>query len=381
MKQIIIEADGGSRGNPGPAGSGVVLYDAATKGILAEAAVFIGVATNNVAEYRAILTGVELANEIDSDAELIIRMDSKLVVEQMSGRWKIKHDNMADLSEQVSAALGSRKHSFEWIPREKNQKADSLANEAMDTEKTSIRKFTETTSLTDVEYNKELPSSVRAPRDVKHELTTVILVRHGRTSLTESNRLSGRGGLDPELSDLGRADAQAVAQELANFSKAKPFAHLPKPTKVLSSPLLRTRQTAQAISQELGLTSEVLEEVAEISFGEWDGHTNAEVEQKWPELFSNWRGDIQMSPPGGESLAAFDARVMQGFQKIVTDFEGETVVLVSHVMPIRGFVRKAMTADWDAYWRVSVAPCSITVLRFWGDEAAEVACVNYSGHL
>ena len=381
MNQIIIEADGGSRGNPGPAGSGVVLYDAITKQILAEAAVYLGVATNNVAEYRAILTGVELANQIDSNAELVIRMDSKLVVEQMSGRWKIKHESMAELSEQVSDALGNRKHSFEWIPRELNTKADSLANEAMDSEATSIRNYSNSTSAGDAEYNKTLPSSVRAPRDVKSKLTTLILVRHGRTELTESNRLSGRGGLDPSLSDLGLADAKAVAMELGKFSTGRPFTQLPRPTVVLSSPLARTQQTAAEIAGKLGLEVSVLEEAAEISFGDWDGHTNAEVEQKWPELFARWRGEINMRPPGGESLAEFDDRVIRGFNKIIADFEGETVVLVSHVMPIRGLVRKAMAADWDAYWRVSVAPCSITVLRFWGDEAAEVACVNYSGHL
>ena len=380
MRQIIIEADGGSRGNPGPAGSGVALFNAETGELIAEAALFIGVATNNVAEYRAILAGVELANEIDQTAELIIRMDSKLVVEQMSGRWKIKHENMAELSAQVTKALGSRKHSFEWIPREQNTKADALANEAMDSEETSIRKFFEG-NRPDIELNKSLPSSVRAPRGVSEKLTTLILVRHGRTELTESNRLSGKGGIDPSLSELGLNDAKAVAEELAKFSKSRPFINSPAPTKIISSPLTRTRQTAEAIATRLGLSVDTLDEVAEISFGEWDGHTNEEVEKLWPELFERWRGDIEMNPPGGESLVEFDERVISGFQKIVANNAGETVVLVSHVMPIRGLVRKAMAADWDAYWRVNVAPCSITILRFWGNQAAEVACVNYSGHL
>jgi len=381
MRQIVIEADGGSRGNPGPAGSGVILYDAASQEVLAEAAVYIGIATNNVAEYRAILVGVELANQLDANAELVIRMDSKLVVEQMSGRWKIKHENMAELSELVGKALGTRKYSFEWIPRELNTKADSLANQAMDSEQTSIRNFAKPEVAADPEYNKSQPSSVRAPRDIKHKLTTVILVRHGRTELTETNRLSGRDGADPSLSESGLLDAKAVANELAKFSIAKPFDNLPRPTVLLSSPLSRTKQTAAEIALKLDLEITILPEAAEISFGEWDGHTNAEVEQKWPELFARWRGDIEMRPPGGESLAEFDGRVLTGFNKIVTEYEGESVVLVSHVMPIRGLVRKAMAAQWEAYWRVSVAPCSITVLRFWGEEAAEIACVNYSGHL
>lgn len=193
--RVLIEADGGSRGNPGPAGSGAVLVDFDSGAVLAEIALFIGVATNNVAEYRAVLAAIELANEIAPDAKLLVRMDSKLVVEQMSGRWKIKHEGMQDLSAQMNRAIGSRDVTFEWIPREQNSKADSLANEAMDAESSVIRKFvgepgTSTINVVtlasqvtaaDLEYNPELPSSVRAPRDVTKKLTTVILVRHGRT--------------------------------------------------------------------------------------------------------------------------------------------------------------------------------------------------------
>ncbi|MEI7419934.1 MAG: reverse transcriptase-like protein, partial [Actinomycetes bacterium] len=113
---VIIEADGGSRGNPGPAGSGAVLIDQVSGSIIAELAIFIGIATNNVAEYRAVLAAVELANELVPEAALLVRMDSKLVVEQMSGRWKIKNEGMQDLSVQMISAIGSRKIKFEWIP-------------------------------------------------------------------------------------------------------------------------------------------------------------------------------------------------------------------------------------------------------------------------
>ncbi|NBQ98825.1 MAG: reverse transcriptase-like protein, partial [Microbacteriaceae bacterium] len=218
MTQIVlIEADGGSRGNPGPAGSGAVLIDFDSGAILAEIALFIGVATNNVAEYKAVLAAIELANEIAPEAKLLVRMDSKLVVEQMSGRWKIKNEGMQELSVLMAKAIGSRDVTFEWIPREQNSKADSLANEAMDAESSVTRKFvgepgTSTINVVtlaskntaaDLEYNPELPSSVRAPRNVTKKLTTVILVRHGRTALTETHKLSGRGGEDPQLSELG----------------------------------------------------------------------------------------------------------------------------------------------------------------------------------
>ena len=395
-KRVIIEADGGSRGNPGPAGSGAVLIDHETGSILAEIALFIGVATNNVAEYRAVLAAVELANEIVPEAELRVRMDSKLVVEQMSGRWKIKNEGMQELSTQMAAAIGSRVISFEWIPREQNTKADALANEAMDAESSVIRKFigepgtatinivTEATKTTaaDLEYNPELPSSVRAPRDVTKKLTTVILVRHGRTLLTETHKISGRGGEDPQLSALGREDATLVAGELVKVGQTGQFAKILKPTAVISSPIARTRETAQIIADRLGLKVSTNDEIAEIAFGDWDGHTNQEVAANWPELYNQWRGDVKIAPPGGgESLEQFDERVQQGRRTILEQFEGQTVVVVSHVMPIRGFIKAAIDANWPAYWRISVAPCSITVLRFWGDEAAEVTVINHTSHL
>ncbi|MHB1235751.1 MAG: reverse transcriptase-like protein, partial [Microbacteriaceae bacterium] len=102
---LIVEADGGSRGNPGTAGSGSIVIDAASGEVLAEIGHYLGVATNNVAEYHGLLNGVKKAIELDPDAELHVRMDSKLVIEQMSGRWKIKHPDMAELAAQARQLL------------------------------------------------------------------------------------------------------------------------------------------------------------------------------------------------------------------------------------------------------------------------------------
>jgi len=131
-RELIIEADGGSRGNPGQAGSGAVVIDASTGELLAEIGRYVGVASNNVAEYRGMIAGVEAALSIDPDAVLRIRMDSKLVVEQMSGRWKIKHPAMAELAAEARQLLTGTPVAFQWIPREQNSRADRLANEAMD---------------------------------------------------------------------------------------------------------------------------------------------------------------------------------------------------------------------------------------------------------
>ena len=129
---LVIEADGGSRGNPGLAGSGSVVIDRATGEVLAEVGRYLGHASNNVAEYTALVEGVRKALEIDPEAELHVRMDSKLVVEQMSGRWKIKHPDMAELAAEARGLLIGTPVRFEWIPRLSNARADRLANLAMD---------------------------------------------------------------------------------------------------------------------------------------------------------------------------------------------------------------------------------------------------------
>ncbi|MDK1343806.1 bifunctional RNase H/acid phosphatase [Streptomyces sp. 378] len=132
MREFIVEADGGSRGNPGPAGYGAVVSDAATGETLRETAEYIGVATNNVAEYRGLLAGLRAAHALDPAATVHVRMDSKLVVEQMSGRWKIKHPDMKPLAAQAARVFPPGRVTYEWMPRERNKHADRLANEAMD---------------------------------------------------------------------------------------------------------------------------------------------------------------------------------------------------------------------------------------------------------
>ncbi len=131
-RELVVEADGGSRGNPGPAAGGAVVIDPTTGEVVAELGVWVGTASNNVAEYRGMIEGVRAAIALDGDAELTVRMDSKLVVEQMMGRWKIKHPSMAELAAEARQVLTGTPVRFEWIPRAQNSRADVLANEAMD---------------------------------------------------------------------------------------------------------------------------------------------------------------------------------------------------------------------------------------------------------
>ena len=130
-RYLIIEADGGARGNPGPAAYGCVVRDGTTGALLAERAEYLGVTTNNVAEYTGLLTGLRLCATL-GDVRVDVRLDSKLVVEQMTGRWKIKHENMRALATQARAAIDPARVRYQWIPRERNKDADRLVNESLD---------------------------------------------------------------------------------------------------------------------------------------------------------------------------------------------------------------------------------------------------------
>lgn len=264
---LIVEADGGSRGNPGPAGSGAVVIDADTGEVILEIARFIGVATNNVAEYLALKSGLEGALQINPAARILVRMDSKLVIEQMSGTWKIKHPDMIQLAAEVQNISRGHDIKFMWIPREENSRADALANKAMDESGDStVSSEGEILRSPVAEFNQTAPSSVRAPGNVTAPLTTVVLIRHGRTHLTESKRISGRGGENPKLSDLGRIDARMAAQAVAQIGKTGPWSFLNPVSAIVASPIQRTLDTANIIANEVGLSVSTNDNIAEISF-------------------------------------------------------------------------------------------------------------------
>ena len=132
--KLIIEADGGSRGNPGPAAYGCLVKDAQTNEVLFKEGKTLGVTTNNVAEYSGLVAALVAAHEIDPNAQIEVRMDSKLVVEQMSGNWKIKHENMKGLVEKARNAFAQSQVKYVWVPREDNLEADTLLNIALDAE-------------------------------------------------------------------------------------------------------------------------------------------------------------------------------------------------------------------------------------------------------
>lgn len=364
--KLIVEADGGSRGNPGPAGYGAVVRDALTGQILAERAESLGVATNNVAEYRGLIAGLEAAAEIAPDADVEVRMDSKLVVEQMSGRWKIKHPDMKPLALQAQR-LASRFRSvrYTWIPRERNKHADRLANEAMDAAAEG-----RTWEPSGVEEDQpDSPAVTTGWTPPTTEPTTTLLLRHGETPYSGERRFAGIG--DIPLTDTGLVQARAAGEALAGRGIDA----------IVTSPLKRTRQTAQEIAQALGVEVRVEDDLRETDFGDWEGYTFAEVRERWPAELDAWLADPSAAPPYGESFAATLKRVSTARDKLLVRFRKQTILVVSHVTPIKMLVRLALDAPHSALYRMHLDVASLSVVDWYADGPAVVRSLNDTHHL
>ncbi len=386
-RRLVVEADGGSRGNPGPSGWGA-LVRAADGRLLAEAGERCGLTTNNVAEYSGLLAGLRLAHAVDPAARVEVRMDSKLVVEQMSGRWKIKDRRLAGIAAQASAAFDPALVRYTWVPRAQNSAADRLANDAMDGVERTVQDVVaalaadpdpsdpgDTTDPVGAVDPAPDPMPSRAPTRAGTtvpsgasqpdlgEATTVLLVRHGRTRMTQERRFSGVRGQDAPLTDVGRLDAVA----------AVPFLLDVRVDAVVTSPLLRARQTGDLLRERLGWPRAAVDERwAEVAFGEWDGLTAAEVSARDRDLFGRWLLDASVQPPGGESMLDLEERVHAGLTDLLQQHRGGTVVVVCHMTPIRSVVRRLLGAGDQALWRLRVAPGSLTTTRHWPDGGAEV---------
>lgn len=451
MRELVVEADGGSRGNPGPAGYGAVVLDPATGETLAEAAEYIGVATNNVAEYKGLIAGLRAALDLAPDATVRVRMDSKLVVEQMSGRWKIKHPDMKPLAAEASRAFPADRVSYEWIPRERNKHADRLANEAMDAGKrgeqwtprdTTAARNAATlppegpavpavgpgaapeglavpavgnrsagrngwaqppvpgTDLQDPPAAEPAPAPAPAgpapalapagpapapapagparsastgPAPDMAAPATFVLLRHGETALTPEKRFSGSGGSDPELSEAGRRQAAAVADALAARGTVQ---------HVVSSPLARCRQTAEAVAARLGLDVVVEPGLRETDFGAWEGLTFAEVRARYPEDMDAWLASPKAAPTGGgESFATVTRRVAAARDRLAAAHAGRTVLLVSHVTPIKTLVRLALGAPPESLFKMELSAASLSAVAYYADGNASVRLLNDTSHL
>jgi ribonuclease H / adenosylcobalamin/alpha-ribazole phosphatase len=418
--RLIVEADGGSRGNPGPAGYGAVVRDAVTGRVLAEVAEAIGRATNNVAEYRGLIAGLRAAADLVRQAEptpggaprrpaVEVRMDSKLVVEQMSGRWKIKHPDMIPLAleaREVASGVGSV--TYTWVPRARNSHADRLANEAMDaaakgrtwSRRTSEPGPADAADAADAEAESAAGSSAvgtaavgtaafgtaafgtaavgsaavgsaaapgwSAPTSTP---TTTLLLRHGETPLSAERRFAGIG--DVPLTDTGVAQAKAAAAALATYDIDA----------IVTSPLARCRDTAAEIAASTGLSVRMEEGFRETDFGEWEGHSFAEVRRLWPEELKVWLADPSAAPPAGESFADTARRVMTARDKLKVRYRHQRVLVVSHVTPIKLLVRDALLAPMTALYRMRLDVASLSAIEWYDDGPASLTSFNDTHHL
>ena len=353
-RSVLVEADGGSRGNTGPAAYGAVLLDADTREVIAERAERLGTATNNVAEYNGLIAGLELYHQHTPGADLEVRMDSKLVVEQMSGRWKIKHPDMRPLAARARE-LAPAGTTYTWIPREQNTHADRLLNEVLDGRPP-----------------RTAPTPTPAPTRGWSEgatPTTLVLVRHGATAHTVDKRFSsGLGGANPGLADEGRAQVRATADWLSPLAEQLDA--------VVTSPVRRTHESAEIIAERLGRPLVTEAGLAEMEFGSWDGLTFAEIKQRHPDDLDAWLGSLDAQPGGGESFRVVQERVLGSLGTLLARHAEASVVVVSHVTPIKVLVAHALGAPLEAVFRMELAPASVTVVSFYDDGNASLRLFN-----
>jgi probable phosphoglycerate mutase len=382
-RRLVAEADGGSRGNPGPAGYGALVADAQTGEVLAELHDSLGTTTNNVAEYSGLLAALRAAGDLAPGADVEVRMDSKLVVEQMSGRWKIKDPGLRELAtsaRQAADRLG--RITYTWVPRSNNKRADRLANQAMDA---AQGKSDDASGQPGADPDgrggrPEVPRTVAASAETagagrgwgqaRGQATTTLLLRHGATPLSAERRFAGRG--DIPLTDDGRRQAAAAAARLRERGGIDV---------IVTSPLRRARRTAEAVAEASGAPLVVDDDLVEADFGAWEGLSFAEASAKSPEEMTAWLASADAAPPGGESFADVARRVLRALDRLLEAYPERTVVLVSHVTPIKTLLCRALLAPPAALFRIHLDVASLSRVDWFADGPALVRSMNDTAHL
>lgn len=292
-------------------------------------------------------------------------MDSKLVVEQMSGRWKIKHPSMRPLASRAHelAPFGT---AYTWIPRERNSHADRLVNEALDAQAGKAPRAEVSAGST-----RRDETAPRQPRGWSGTATatSLVLVRHGVTAHTVDKRFSGGlGGGNPGLSEEGRAQVRATADWLSPLAEGIDV--------LVASPVRRTRESAEIIGDRLDKPVLIEDGLAEMEFGSWDGLTFAEIRERYPDEIDAWLGSLDEPAGGGESFRVVEKRVLASLDRLLEDHHGRTVLAVSHVTPIKVLVARAIGAPLDAVYRMELAPASVSVLSFYDDGNSSLRMFN-----
>lgn len=295
-------------------------------------------------------------------------MDSKLVVEQMSSRWKVKHPDMQLLARRAATLVRQLPAvRFTHIPRALNSHADRLANQAMDDQAAGRG------------WQPRASDAAAAPKVARNSLygwgapvgspTVAMLLRHGETPLSIEKRFSGRG--DSALTERGETQAAAAAQRLVGAGVEA----------IVSSPLRRTQQTAAAAAEALGLELAVDDGFAETDFGEWEGSTFGEISKRSPDELRAWLDDPRIAPPGGESMASTAARAAAARERVVSSYPGKTVLVVTHVTPIKLMLRDALDAPMNAVYRLHLDPASLSIVDWHAAGPSVVRLMNDTSHL
>jgi broad specificity phosphatase PhoE len=206
--------------------------------------------------------------------------------------------------------------------------------------------------------------------DPQDPATVTILLRHGDTRLSPEHRFSGLS--DEPLSADGTRQVNAAAHRLASGARIDA---------IVSSPLPRAAATAEIVADQLALTAAPDDDLRETNFGEWEGLTFTEIQNRWPEEVVAWQHDPQQAPPGGESFADTACRVNRACERILREHPGQTVLVVSHITPIKIMLCRALGAPLLAVYRFYLGSACINEIRWHGNQFAAVCKVNDTSHL
>ena len=206
-------------------------------------------------------------------------------------------------------------------------------------------------------------------RPAQGEPTVTALLRHGQTPMSVQKRYAGR--TDAPLTEVGVQQAAAAAKRLASAGLGV----------IVTSPLRRTVQTAQAVAAVTGAAVVTDDGFRETDFGAWEGLTFAEVRERWPAEISAWLADPDVAPPGGESFTDVSARVTGALDRVLAARAGQTVLIVSHVTPIKMLVAAALLAPPAALYRMHLDVAALSEIDWYADGPAVLRSFNDTSHL
>ena len=200
--------------------------------------------------------------------------------------------------------------------------------------------------------------------------TVTILLRHGDTRMSPEHRFCGLS--DEPLSADGTRQVKAAARRLASGTRIDA---------IVSSPLPRAAATAGIVADELALTAATDDDLRETDFGEWEGLTFTEIQSRWPDAVVAWQHDPEKAPPGGESFADTACRVNRACESILQEHRGQTVLMVSHITPIKILLCRALGAPLPTMYRFYLGSACINEIQWHGNQFAAVCKVNDTSHL